>query len=149
MDWGQLLQLAFPVSLLLVGYVAGCWLERRHLASIRAREQALDDVVVLTLRHVPEGVRPSHARLVTGSVVVSSDYFKTFVAGLRKLLGGRFRGYETLLERARREALLRLKEQARAADCDLVLGVRYATTTITGSITPSIEVIAYGTALRR
>jgi uncharacterized protein YbjQ (UPF0145 family) len=45
--------------------------------------------------------------------------------------------------------LLRLKEQARAADCDLVLGVRCTTTTITGSITPSIEVIAYGTALRR
>ena len=52
-----------------------------------------------------EGVDASGAQLVSGSVVISSDYFKTFVAGFRAFFGGRFRGYETLLERARRDAL--------------------------------------------
>jgi uncharacterized protein YbjQ (UPF0145 family) len=79
---------------------------------------------------------------------VSSDYFKTFVAGFRTLFGGRFRGYETLLERARREALLRMKLQARRNGSTLVIGVRFHTTQVAGSQTPSVEVLAFGTALR-
>jgi uncharacterized protein YbjQ (UPF0145 family) len=47
---------------------------------------------------------------VSGSVVVSVDYFKRFLAGLRTLVGGRVTSYETLLDRARREAILRCKE---------------------------------------
>lgn len=149
MAWVSLLQLLLPVALVVVGYLVGRVLERRHLASIRARERQLLGVVALSTRFVPDGIAATSPRLVSGSVVVSSDYFKTFVAGFRNLFGGRFRGYETLLERARREALLRLKEQARAAGCDLVIGVRYTTTTVAGSATPSMEVMAYGTALRR
>jgi uncharacterized protein YbjQ (UPF0145 family) len=79
------------------------------------RERALRHVVALNTRYVPVGVEATGARLVSGSVVISSDYFKTFVAGFRAFFGGRFRGYETLLERARREALLRLKAEAQAA----------------------------------
>ncbi|MGH8664838.1 MAG: YbjQ family protein, partial [Burkholderiales bacterium] len=84
---------------------------------------------------------------VHGTVVVSADYFKTFVAGLRNLIGGRFRAYETLLERARREAVLRLKEQARAKGARLVVCVRFETTSISSGWAPAIEVLAYGTAL--
>lgn len=87
------------------------------------------------------------ATLVSGGVVVSSDYFKTFVAGFRNLVGGRFRGFESLLERARREAILRMKQQAREHGSSLVIGVRIHTTRVAGSQTPSVEVIAFGTAL--
>jgi uncharacterized protein YbjQ (UPF0145 family) len=136
-----------PLLLLLVGYFVGQMLEKRHYASIRQREKALKSVVALTTRFPPEGVSAQKFNLVCGAVVVSSDYFKTFVAGFRNIFGGRFRGYETLLDRARREALLRLKEQAKAQGSQLVLGVRYQTSTISGSATPSMEVIAYGTAV--
>jgi uncharacterized protein YbjQ (UPF0145 family) len=149
MRWIDLFNLALPVALLAVGYFVGRLLERRHYASIRQRERELQRVVALSTRYVPEGVIATGARLVSGSVVVSSDYFKTFVAGFRTLVGGRFRGYETLLERARREALLRLKLQARQAGSTLVIGVRFHTTRVAGSATPSVEVMAYGTALAR
>jgi uncharacterized protein YbjQ (UPF0145 family) len=129
-------------------YGAGRWQERRHFRSIRQREEALRHIVALNTRYVPEGVAAPGAQLVTGGVVVSSDYFKTFVAGFRAFFGGRFRGYETLLERARREALLRLKAEAQAAGATLVIGVRFQSTTIAGSSTPSVEVLAFGTALR-
>lgn len=147
MAWVELLNLLLPLSLLLVGYVAGQVLERRHYASIRARERELLGIVALNTRYVPEGVDARGATVVSGSVVVSSDYFKTFVAGFRNLVGGRFRGYETLLERARREALLRMKLAAREAGSTLVIGVRFHTTRVAGSQTPSVEVMAYGTAL--
>ena len=136
-----------PLILLLVGYFVGQILEKRHYASIRLRESELKSVIALTTRFAPQGVEVHNFNLVSGAVVVSSDYFKTFVAGFRNLFGGRFRGYETLLDRARREALLRLKAQAKAQGSQLVLGVRYETSTISGSATPSMEVIAYGTAV--
>jgi len=146
--WLETLNLWLLLALLLLGYGAGRWQERRHFRSIRQREEALRHVVALNTRYVPEGVAATGAQLVTGGVVVSSDYFKTFVAGFRAFFGGRFRGYETLLERARREALLRLKEDAQAAGATLVIGVRFQSTTIAGSSTPSVEVLAFGTALR-
>ena len=146
--WLETLNLWLLLALLLLGYGAGRWQERRHFRSIRQREEALRHVVALNTRYVPEGVAATGAQLVSGGVVVSSDYFKTFVAGFRAFFGGRFRGYETLLERARREALLRLKEDAQAAGATLVIGVRFQSTTIAGSSTPSVEVLAFGTALR-
>jgi uncharacterized protein YbjQ (UPF0145 family) len=145
--WLETLNLWFLLALLVVGYGAGRWQERRHYRSIRLREQTLRHVVALNTRYVPEGVQATGARLVSGSVVISSDYFKTFVAGFRAFFGGRFRGYETLLERARREALLRLKQEAHNAGATLVIGVRFESTTVAGSSTPSVEVMAFGTAL--
>lgn len=147
MAWLELIQLALPLALLLVGYAVGRLLEKRHYASIRLRERELQSVVALNTRYVPEGVHARGASVVSGSIVVSSDYFKTFVAGFRNLVGGRFRGYETLLERARREALLRMKQQARDAGSHLVIGVRFHTTRVAGSQTPSVEVMVFGTAL--
>ena len=147
MRWVELFNLLLPIALLAVGYFVGRVLERRHYASIRLRERELQSVVALTTRYVPEGVTALRSSLVSGSVVVSSDYFKSFVAGFRNLVGGRFRGYESLLERARREALLRLKLQAQRAGSSLVIGVRFHTTRVAGSTTPAVEVMAFGTAL--
>jgi uncharacterized protein YbjQ (UPF0145 family) len=148
MPWADLINLGLPLTLMLVGYTVGRYLEKRHYASIRKRERELQGVIALSTRYVPEGVVALGAIVVSGGVVVSSDYFKTFVAGFRNLFGGRFKGYETLLERARREAVLRLKQQARDAGCKLVIGLRFHTTRISGANTPSVEVMAYGTALR-
>ena len=147
MRWLNLLNQALPLLLVVVGYLAGRVVERRHYASLQRRERELQAVLAFSTRHVPEGVTASNGRLVSGSVVVSSDYFKTFVAGFRNLFGGRVRGYETLLERARREAMLRLKAEAARQGSQLVLGVRFHTTRVAGSTTPSVEVLAFGTAL--
>lgn len=152
MEWidivNTFLNVGLPVVLVVVGYLAGRGVELRHYASIRQREQSLQHVVALSTRFVPAGVAVGSTQLVVGSVVVSSDYFKTFVAGIRNLIGGRFRGYETLLERARREAMLRMKQEALSAGSTLVVAVRFHTTRVAASTTPSVEVMAYGTAVR-
>jgi uncharacterized protein YbjQ (UPF0145 family) len=145
---GSFLELLIFLVLLTTGYVAGRVIEQRHYASIRLRERRFRDVLAFPMRFAPDSVTPQHAFLVHGTVVVSADYFKTFVAGLRNLVGGRFRSYETLLERARREALLRLKEEARRQGARLVVCVRYETTSIGRGWSPAIEVLAYGTALK-
>lgn len=143
----MLLDLIIFAGLMLAGYTVGRIVEQRHYASIRLRERRYRDILAFPMRFPPDPVTPQDAFLVHGSVVVSADYFKTFVAGLRNLVGGRFRSYETLMERARREAVLRLKEDAQRKGAKLVVCVRFESTTISTGWAPSMEVMAYGTAL--
>lgn len=143
----ELLQFGLFIALLVVGYFAGSMIERQHYASIRQREREYSDVLAFMVRFPFDRTTPQRAFLVHGAVVVSADYFKTFIAGLRNLFGGRFRSYETLMERARREALLRLKADARRKGAKTVICVRFETTSISTGWAPAMEVLAYGTAI--
>jgi uncharacterized protein YbjQ (UPF0145 family) len=91
------------------------------------------------------------AQLFVGSVVVSSDFFKTFIAGIMNLLGGRITVYESLLERGRREALLRMEESAQAWGADRVVNIRIQTAELSGNSgkgVVALEVMVYGTGVR-
>ena len=72
------------------------------------------------------------------------------LASLRNIFGGKVAAYESLVDRARREAVLRMKEKA--PNADIVLNTRIETSTIGRSANSrrsigSIEAIAYGTAV--
>jgi uncharacterized protein YbjQ (UPF0145 family) len=137
-------------ALLAVGYTAGRVAERRHYRSIRLREQVLADVLIFTNRFPPL-TRPAQQQLVAGSVVVSEDYFKRVVSALQNLIGGRLKSYESLLDRARREAVLRMKQQARDQGSALIINVKFQTFSIPGNRPNSfgaVELLAYGTALK-
>ena len=139
--------------LLLVTYFIGSWLERRHFASIREREAALRKFPVLTFETLPATWQVASSDLVSGSVVVSLDYFKRFVAALRSLVGGRIKTYEPLLERARREALLRMTEEAKVTGFDAVINVRLETSRLAssrrdGKGIAGVEMLAFGTGVR-
>lgn len=138
------------LALLSAGYVFGQYNERRHFRSILAREEALRAVLVFSERFPPAQPQPVDCVLVAGSCVVAFDYFKNFVAGLRNLFGGRLTSYESLLERARREAILRMKQEAAELGATMVVNVKVETTAI-GSDDPkqsgAVEVMVYGTAV--
>ena len=138
------------VILLAVGYVFGRIAELHHYKSIIRREQKYRNVVAIASKIPPIGEQLDASILVSGSVVISVDYFKRFLAGLRSLVGGRIVAYESLLDRARREALLRMKEEACKVGADKVFNIKLETSSISknarGGI-GSIEVLAYGTAL--
>lgn len=138
------------LTLLSLGFFCGRYLEKRHYVSIIARETAPDQVMVFPGRLPPPQSPPWSSCLVSGSVVVSADYFKRFVAGLRLMVGGRLNTYESLLDRARREALLRMREQAGAMGATQVFNVKLETMAIGGrgkGGVAALEVLAYGTAI--
>jgi len=137
------------LALLATGYTVGRIAERRHYRSIRTREKEMANVMVFTNRFPPLTQQASQA-LVTGSVVISEDYFKRVVSGLQSLFGGRLRAYESLLDRARREAVLRMKQEARDKGAKMIINVNFQTFSIPGRNPRSfgaVEVMAYGTAL--
>lgn len=135
--------------LLTLGYFAGQYNEKRHFRAINAREQASIALPVTASKRPIGDIENSRpAELVCGSVVVSIDYFKRIAAVLRQLFGGQVSAYETLLDRGRREAILRLKESCPAAK--QVINIRIETSSIykgQGNQVGSIEVLAYGTAV--
>ncbi len=139
------------IGLLAIGYFVGSYLEKRHYRSIFKREDQFQDILLIAAKTPPSGSTISEGELVTGSVVVSVDYFKRFVAGLRNIVGGRVSSYESLLDRGRREAILRMKSKAQALQADIIFNVKLETSSISkgaGNSIGSIEVLAYGTAIR-
>ncbi len=151
--WADCLNCLIPIGLILIGLTIGIATESAHYKSLIKRELEIKDKIIITnLKHPPEGYRAVSSSLCVGSVVIASDFFKGFVANLIKLVGGRIRVFETLLDRARREALLRAAEQALGDGANMLLNVRFETSTIVrqdnrGGL-PSAEVIAYATAVK-
>ncbi len=147
-----MIELIVFLTLMILGYIFGQLAERRHYRSIIEREQASLQMPVMTLKTVPQQIKQCRTHLVSGNVVISIDFFKKFVAGLRSLFGGRLKSYETLLDRARREAVLRMKESALADGAKVIVNVRIETASINKNSrrknsVGSVEVVAYGTAI--
>jgi len=147
------LDLVIFVVLLCLGYSAGSWAERNHYKSIEAREQELLDMAVVTAEGSFPKNNVTQAVLVTGNAVVSIDYFKRLLAILRNIFGGRVKSYESLVDRARREAILRMKTAAKEQGANMIVNLRLETAAIGRNANQkkqigSVEAIAYGTAVR-
>jgi uncharacterized protein YbjQ (UPF0145 family) len=148
-----LMNFGLPLLVLMLAYFVGTVIEKRHFARIRRREQQYHGYPVVTFDTMPSDWDASDSGMVTGSIVISLDYFKRVIAGLRGLVGGRVKTYEPLLDRARREALLRMIEQARERGYDAVFNVRLETSRLANSTrdgngTAGVEMLAFGTAVK-
>jgi uncharacterized protein YbjQ (UPF0145 family) len=133
-------------------YLIGKHFENKHFESIKKRES-----LYLQMSLVPSDLVDSQQKveamgLVEGTVVIGSDPFKRYIANLVNLIGGRVSVFETLLDRARREAVLRMKEKAAQMHADEIVNFRMETMSICSGNDAKpmgiVEVLAYGTAVR-
>lgn len=152
-EFNFIVNVGLPLIILMLAYFIGSWIERNHFRNIRAREADAHGFPVVSFDTMPADWNAQSGRMITGSVVVSLDYFKRVIAGLRGLIGGRIKTFEPLLERARREALLRMIEEARSQGYDAIFNVRLETSRLAssrrdGKGTAGIEMLAYGTAVK-
>ncbi len=141
-----LFQVFIPVFVFLLAGGAGRVQERRHERSLARRELALAHVVLVDVAEPPGPA--SGGALVVGHVVLGCDYGKQLLARVRDIFGGEIRSFRRVLDRARREAVLRMQQQADALGSGLVVNVRF-TTAMMGSGLLAAEVICYGTAVVR
>ena len=135
------------IGLFVIGWVFGRLNERDHIKRLNAAEKELGHIIVSSERfYQPIIADGTQGVLVMGSVVIAQDYFKMIIARLLSIFGKNLVTYETLLERARREAVIRMKLEAQFLGYNQVYGLRLAVTSIniTGSM---VEAIAYGTAV--
>lgn len=137
------------LTILVVTFFTGSWIEKRHFDRIRAREQALPKTPVIQCTRQTSMPNVARTEMVYGSTVVGADFFKNTLAGLVSLFGGNIATIESVTERGRREALIRLKQQA--PDADFFANIRYETASLNAVSMkkglPQVEFLAYGTAI--
>ena len=140
---GLILQIVLFLILFTVGWGFGRHIEQKHLRELDEKEQQFAHIRIDNNRFVET---QSNGQLVSSNVVISHDYFKYVLATIRNFLGGRLTSYESIVERARREAIIRLKQEAHAIGASHIMGVRLSTTEL-GMQGGMVEVFAYGTAI--
>ncbi|MDO4586525.1 MAG: heavy metal-binding domain-containing protein [Planctomycetia bacterium] len=138
--------------ILVLTFFVGRWIEQRHWDKLTQKEQLLSGIMVSDMKSLPPNWKATNAQLVSGQVVLGNDYFRSLCAAWRKIFGGKMIGYERLLSRARREATVRMLQQASQLNANVVWNVRYTTANIGNKDESSsnffgVEVYAYGTAM--
>lgn len=137
--------------ILTVTYFTGSIIEKNHFKKIKQREIALirKPIINFGSKKWSTNKKVKRAELVTGEVVISGDYFKTYVAGLKNIVGGRLTTFESILDRGRREAILRMREKALGAN--YIVNARIESVMLNDLYTnqgvPQCAIIAYGTAI--
>lgn len=125
--------LLLGVSVPLIGILGGRITEYRHFRSLERREEEYEDFIVTQIKSFPAARSGSPApAIMYAETVIASDYLKTFFAGIRGIFGGEVRSFQRMQERARRESLLRLIEQARAQGYNALCNVRLETADVGG-----------------
>ncbi len=145
---GDLITLAI---ILLVTYMTGSLIEKAHYKKIKKREKALigKTMVSYGIKTWDNTKKVKKVELVSGEVVISVDYFKTFAAGLKNLFGGKLNSIESILDRGRREAILRMREKAVGANFIVNTKVEQVMMNDPSNKNeyPKCALIAYGTAI--
>lgn len=139
-----LFKLGITALLFVIGWAFGRHIERKHLLELEQQEQRLAYILIDSQRFQQY---PSTGQLISSNVVLSHDYFKYIISSIQNLLGGRLTTYETVLDRARREAVVRLKLEAEKLGAQHIAGLRLSSTEM-GMQGGMVEVFAYGTAIQ-
>ncbi|MFW2388939.1 MAG: YbjQ family protein [Polyangiales bacterium] len=144
------ISIGIPILLVVIGRLVGARIERRHYEDIARREARFRAQPALSTKRSDVLEPVAVASLASGSVVVSVDHFKRLLSAFRMVFGGEVRSYSSLIDRARREAVLRMKESQ--PDADAYINTRLETSTIASTTgnegMGTIEVLAYGTAVQ-
>jgi uncharacterized protein YbjQ (UPF0145 family) len=129
-----IVQVSFVVFLLSLGLIAGTISERKHLASLTKREENNGQFLVTQLKSFPAYAPGSpDPQFVVAEAALSSDYFRSFIARIRRLFGGEMKSFHALLQRARREATQRVIEQAQALDYNAICNLRLESADVGGN----------------
>ena len=110
-----LLKVAIFVVLFSIGWGFGRHTERKHFQALKEQENRLAYIHIETNRFKTS---ETTGQLVSSNVVISHDYFKYVIANIHNFFGGRLTSYESIVERARREAVIRLKLEAEKMGAD-------------------------------
>ncbi len=99
---------------------------------------------LLNIDYIP-GKEIDAIGMVKGTVVMSKNIGKDFMAGMKTLVGGELSGYTEMLNESRQIAIKRMVDEAEALGADAIINIRYGSSSL---MQGAAEVIAYGTAVK-
>lgn len=145
------MDLLIAIGILVLCYFTGSTIEKNHYKSIRKREVNLYKFPCISSgKMIASSSKVKNAYIVSSSVVIACDYFKLFVSSLKSFFGGNVSAVESVIDRGRREAILRIREQALRMRAKAVINLKIETVMLNSNTTrqaPKVCVTAYGTAI--
>ena len=137
------------LGLFVISLITGKLIERKHFKSLETREEAMENQILKTTKAMTSDLLTvGETRLVCGEAVIAAEFFRWIMGAFKSMFGGPIRSYESIIDRARREALLRMREVA--GDAVEIVNVRLEYAPISyglSSKSSCVEAIAYGTAV--
>ena len=82
--------------------------------------------------------------IVSGSAVMSRNFIRDFLAGIRNFLGQELIEYSEMIDKSKTAAMKRMRVQARKLGANAIMGVRLTTAEVAHG---AGEIIVYGTAV--
>ncbi len=104
-------------------------------------------MIVTTTGQVEGRPVRNYLGVVTGEVIVGANMFRDLFSSIRDIVGGRAGSYESVLKRARTQALEELQAEAAARGADAVIGIDLDYEVI-GAKGSMLMVSATGTAVK-
>jgi len=137
------------IVLLWTWYAFWSMAEKKHYKQIKQKESELKNIVVLS-KYDAKILDIKWTELVTWSIVLSIDFFKNFISWFVNFFGWEMTAYESILDRARRDTLVKIKEKAKKNWFNAIANLKLETSSISKwnkwKIW-SVEVLAYATAI--
>lgn len=99
---------------------------------------------LLNINYIP-GKEIEALGVVKGTIVLTKNLGKDFMAGMKTLVGGELTGYTEMLNEARQIATKRMVDEAEKLEADAVINIRYGSSSL---MQGAAEVIVYGTAVK-
>lgn len=140
----------FPLLFLAVAFFAGNFIGSRHEKRLAERQKTVSHIRTTDLNRFNNPDHAILANLFTAEVTLGIDHFRGFLGSLKNIFGGEVRSYQKTLDRARREALMQVVEQAHQAGYNAVANIRLEFVDISGKANmvrraSMVTIIAYGT----
>ncbi|OIO02777.1 hypothetical protein AUJ67_01885 [Candidatus Desantisbacteria bacterium CG1_02_49_89] len=110
----------------------------------RAVEFSDMGILLTNIENVPGKTITKHFGLVAGSTVRAKHIGRDIAASFKNIVGGELKGYTELLQESRKQATLRMIQQAKQLGANAVVNVRFSTSSITQG---AAELYVYGTAV--
>lgn len=145
-----IIDMLLPLLILAVAFFAGNVISSRHDKQLRERQQQVGHIRTTDLNRFYKPDSGIQAQMFTAEVTLGIDHFRGFLGSLKCIFGGQIRSYQKTLDRARREALMQVVEQAAATGYNAVANLRLEFVDISGKANmvkraSMVTIIAYGT----
>ena len=138
-DQDDLIRILFKLGL------GGLWDRhkiKKGLLAIEQLEQRLAHIKIITNKNE----QCSHAQFISAHVVISQNYFNRTMSQLKGFFGKNSLHDFEITDLARRQALIKLKQQAHIMNSHRIIAVRFETNNVKYN-QGIVEVITYGMAV--
>ena len=150
----DMIDIILLIIILSVIYMIGSIIEKNHFKKLKKEEVEYIKLPAggFGCKNWSSNKQIKDVGIVCGEAAIGCDYFKMFVSNLKSFFGGRLTSVESVLDRARREAIVRMKEKAKKIGANVIINVKIESTMLNEceqkNMLPQCLVIAYGTAIK-